>query len=158
MRRLLAVVAILLASALSGSSQTIPPLDAEATPLHWAAEEGLLSIATGLVANGALVGAPDQFGRTPLHKAVRHSFMVEFLLAQGADPDVQDLFGSTPLHVALQYPESVRLLLAAGASVTVEDAVGRTPLERSIFYGTSRRNQSVIEQLIAAGAGAPRSR
>jgi ankyrin repeat protein len=137
------------------AAQSIPPVDAVSTPLHWAAEEGLLTIAQGLLDNGALVDAVDQFGRTPLHKAVRHEAMVEFLLAAGADPNVQDQFGATPLHLALSYPESVRLLLAAGASIAVEDYLGRTPLERSIKLGNTARNRGVIEQLIAAGAGAP---
>lgn len=151
----LLALSLLLVASIVGS-QTIPPIDAETTPLHWAAEEGLISIARGLLGNGALINALDQFGRTPLHRAVRHDDMVAFLLEQGANPDVQDFFGYTPLHRALPYPESVGLLLAYGASISVEDFLGRTPLEASIRLGNSPRNRSVVEQLIAAGAGAPR--
>ena len=157
MSRLLPILLLCVLIAAPVAAQNIPDVEAESTPLHWAAEEGLLTIATGLVGNGALVSAPDQFGRTPLHRAVRHARMVEYLLAQGADPNAQDLFGSSPLHMALQYPDSVRLLLAAGANVDLEDFVGRTPLERSVLLGNSARNQAVILQLIAAGAGAPQS-
>lgn len=142
----------------SVGAQRIPPVEARATPLHWAAENRLLGIATGLIENGALVDAPDEFGRTPLHSAVRSTAMVELLLAAGADVNAADIFGRTPLHEALPYPESVRVLLEAGADIRVRDSFGNTPLERTLRYGTGSRNRAVIELLLAAGAGGPRGR
>jgi len=142
----------------SGHAQDIPPVDAEQTPLHWAAEHGQYTIAQRLIANGADVNAPDQFGRTPLHAAVRYSEMVVILLDAGADPNAVDIFGRTPLHLALPFPDSVSLLLGAGASVTARDFLGDTPLERSLRYGTRDRNITVINLLLDYGAGAPEKR
>ena len=136
--------------------QTIPGIEAEETPLHWAAEHGLLSIAQSLIDNGAQVNAPDQFGRLPIHRAVSHPAMMALLLDAGADVNAADIFNRTPLHEALQYPESVVLLIDYGADITAEDFLGDTPLERTLRYGTRRRNLMVIELLIAAGAGAPK--
>ncbi len=149
-------VSIVLASSLE--AQRIPPVEATSTPLHWAAENGLLGMASGLIANGALVSAPDQFGRTPLHLAVRSAPMIELLLEAGADVNATDIFARTPLHEALPHPESVRTLLEAGADIDARDAFGNTPLERTLRYGTGSRNLRVIELLIASGAGAPRDR
>lgn len=146
---------VLVVAGTYASAQTIPDINAEETPLHWAARNGLLDIARGLVDNGALVSAPDQFGRTPLHRAVASPSMVAFLISRGANVNAADVFERTPLHEALPYPESVVLLLDAGADITARDFLGNTPLERTLRYGTGSRNRQVIELLIAAGAGAP---
>lgn len=156
--RALALVGLVLAHLALLSSvvaQPIPDVESESTPLHWAAENGLLRIAESLIANGALVSAPDQFGRTPLHRAVRYPGMVALLLRSGAAVNAADVFGRTPLHEALPYPESVVLLIDSGADITARDFLGNTPLERTLRYGTGSRNRQVIELLIAAGAGAP---
>jgi len=151
---LLVALTLVVAGTLA-SAQPIPDIDAEETPLHWAAHNGLLDIARGLVNNGAIVSAPDQFGRTPLHRAVASPSMVAFLIRAGADVNAADVFGRTPLHEALPYAESVVLLLEAGADIAARDFHGNTPLERTLRYGTGSRNRQVIELLIAAGAGAP---
>lgn len=152
---LLPLCALLLTLGAQGAhAQNIPDIDARATPLHWAAEHGLLDIAGKLIANGALVSAPDQFGRTPLHYAVNHPSMVQFLIDAGADVNAADVFERTPLHMALQYPDSVRILLDAGADVTARDFIGNTPLERTLRYGTGSRNLVVVNLLLSAGAGA----
>jgi ankyrin repeat protein len=138
-------------------AQNIPNLEAEETPLHWAAEHGLYSIAEQLIANGARADAPDQFGRTPLHRAVAYADLVVLLLDSGAGANTADMFGRTPLHAALQYPVTVALLLEAGADISAEDFMGDTPLERTLRYGTRSRNLEVINLLLGAGAGAPRA-
>jgi ankyrin repeat protein len=148
---------LLVAIAGSISAQNMPDIDAEETPLHWAAEHGLYSIAEKLIENGAPADAPDQFGRTPLHRAVRYTDVVLLLLGSGAGVNAADMFGRTPLHAALQYPATVTVLLDAGADVTAEDFLGDTPLERTLRYGTRSRNLEVIDLLLAAGAGAPRA-
>lgn len=133
-------------------AQSIPPVEARRTPLHWAAEEGRVSIARGLIANGARVNEPDQFGRTPLHYAVRWPDMVIFLINAGANVNASDFFARTPLHLAIPHIESVVLLIDYGADVNARDFMDRTPLETSLRYGTTRRNLQVMELLIAAGA------
>lgn len=155
MNRFLVAFIGLLAFGVTLPAQTIPPLSAEATPLHWAAENGLVGIAEGLLGNGALIDAVDQFGRTPLHRSVRHPAMVAFLIRNGANVNLADVFGRTPLHEALPYTESVVLLIDSGADIFAEDFMGKTPLERTLSYGTLSRNLTVVELLIQAGAGAP---
>lgn len=142
-------------SALSASAQTIPDVEAEETPLHWAAQHGLYSVAERLITNGAIVDAPDQFGRRPIHRAVPYVDLVELLLRSGADVDLPDMFGRTPLHWALQYPQTVQLLIETGADITAKDFLGDTPLDRTLRYGTRSRNLVVIDLLLDAGAGAP---
>jgi ankyrin repeat protein len=136
-------------------AQNMPDLEAEETPLHWAAEHGLYSIAERLIQNGARANAPDQFGRTPLHRAVPYPDLVALLLESGAGANTADMFGRTPLHAALQYPFTVVLLLDAGADISAQDFLGDTPLERTLRYGTRSRNLEVISLLLGAGAGAP---
>ncbi len=139
-------------------AQSIPGIENEETPLHWAAGNGLTGIAAQLLENGARVSAPDHFGRTPLHRAVRSPSMAALLLDAGAVVNAADVFGRTPLHEALPYPDTVRLLLDAGADVAAEDFMGNTPLDRTLRYGTGSRNRTVITLLLEAGAGAPRHR
>lgn len=138
-------------------AQSLPDLEAEETPLHWAAEHGLYSISEQLITNGASADAPDQFGRTPLHRAVPYTDIVLLLLGSGANVDTADMFGRTPLHTALPYPRTVAILLDAGADIATEDFLGDTPLERTLKYGTRSRNLEVIDLLLAAGAGALRN-
>ncbi|TFH05153.1 MAG: ankyrin repeat domain-containing protein, partial [Spirochaetales bacterium] len=140
--------------AVAGYAQTIPPIEANATPLHWAAEHGLTDIVVRLIANGASVSAPDAFGRTPLHLAVPFTDVVEILLSSGADINATDVFSRTPLHDALQYPSTVRILLDNGADISAMDFLGDTALERTLRYGTRNRNLVVINLLLDAGAGA----
>ena len=94
---------LLVMSAGSLRAQRLPDLEAEETPLHWAAEHGLYSITEQLMTNGAPADAPDQFGRTPLHRAVPYTDVVLLLLDSGADVNAADMFGRTPLHAALPY-------------------------------------------------------
>lgn len=135
-------------------AQPIPPIDAEETPLHWAAGHGLTGIASRLIENGADLNAVDEFGRSALHYAVAFPDMVSLLIDAGIDINAADIFGRTPLHAALQYPDTVSLLIAAGADIFATDYMGDTPLERTLRYGTRQRNLTVINMLLDAGAGA----
>ena len=152
---LLPVLTLILCAPLA--AQPIPDVDARSTPLHWAAKNGLTTIARSLLDNGVAVSATDQFGRTPLHLAVASPAMVALLIASGADVNVADVFGRTPLHEALPYQESVVLLIDSGADVSARDFLGNTPLDRSLRYGMGSRTLSVIQLLIAAGAATPDS-
>ena len=152
--RTLLTMGLIVLSAVRSLAQ-IPDIEAKETPLHWAAQHGLYSIAERLMGNGAAVSAADHFGRTPLHLAVPYADVVALLLDSGARPNAPDMFGRTPLHAALQYPATVALLIDAGADITATDFMGDTALERTLRYGTRSRNLAVIDLLLAAGAGAP---
>jgi ankyrin repeat protein len=151
------ILCLILAAVLGGLvvAQTIPPIEAEETPLHWAADHGMTTIAARLIENGADVDAVDQFGRTPLHRAVAYSDVVSLLIQSGADVNAADIFGRTALHEALQYPDTVAILISAGADIFAQDYMGDTPLERTLRYGTRSRNLVVINLLLDAGAGDP---
>jgi ankyrin repeat protein len=122
------------------------------TPLHWAAANGQARLAERLISNGASASAPDSWGRSPLHLAVRHRDVVELLIAKGASVNSRDRFQNTPLHLAVPYRDVVELLLASGADVTARNFFGKTPLELCLARGDSPYNVGVAELLIAAGA------
>jgi ankyrin repeat protein len=123
-----------------------------AASLLWAAEHGLLNIATLLLDQGADVNATDQFGNTSLHLAVRYPELVRLLLERGARVGARNAFGDTPLHRAVGDRRIVELLLGAGADATARNLFDKTPLDYSLRGGTSAYNLSIVELLIRAGA------
>jgi ankyrin repeat protein len=120
--------------------------------LLWAAEHGLVPIATLLLDQGADVNAADQFGNTSLHLAVRYPDLVRLLLERGARVGARNAFGDTPLHRAVGDKRVVELLLAAGADAAARNLFDKTPLDYSLRGGTSAYNLSIVELLIRAGA------
>ncbi|KAF2808391.1 ankyrin [Mytilinidion resinicola] len=71
------------------------------TLLHIAAQSNHYELATELLSAGADVNVANDFGQTPLHKAVKNNGGYEVsrhLLSSGADLSRQDLAGRTPLH------------------------------------------------------------
>ncbi|MGM0674781.1 MAG: ankyrin repeat domain-containing protein [Spirochaetota bacterium] len=150
-RRALVALFIILACILA-----VPPLWSQGrtrTPLHWAAYNGHADIVRSLIDNGADVEATDILGRTPLHVAVDHPEVVEVLLEHGAAVDARDSLSNTPLHRALGSPETVDILISAGADVEARNTGGSTPLEMATRRGNARKNLTVVERLVAAGAG-----
>ena len=53
--------------------------------------------------DGIDINLKDEFGYSPLHKAVnsRHLGMVDILVAEGADVNTKNNYESTPLHIAV---------------------------------------------------------
>jgi uncharacterized protein len=74
------------------------------TPLHFAAQEWSVPVASVLIAKGALVDLKDGHGNTPLWRAVFNSRgrgdLIALLLKAGADPDVANAHGVSPRALA----------------------------------------------------------
>ena len=70
--------------------------------------QGIVEDVEILIAAGADVNATEDFGNTPLHRAVgardavKALQIVRLLLAAGADPNVENEWKSTPLYKAHQ--------------------------------------------------------
>lgn len=104
-----------------------------ATPLHWAAWSGNLSIMGILLKEGAKVDARDTDMETPLHWAAKadRAAAIELLLLAGATIDSRDRLWRTPLHEAAKngHQEAIKLLLEKGASMNKKDQSDITPLD-----------------------------
>jgi murein DD-endopeptidase MepM/ murein hydrolase activator NlpD len=89
-------------------------------------EAALLS---ALTSAGSDAAAPDELGRTPLHRSASAGWLeaTRALLAAGVPADVAAADGTTPLMMALRHARDVRLpilLLNAGADPTRTDGEG----------------------------------
>jgi ankyrin repeat protein len=141
--------------------------EAGATPLHYAAADGLRGTVELLLAKGAEVDAktlqdcwrgtfqmPDSFraGTTALHAAAAGGDVntVQVLLAHGAQVDARDEADCTPLHYATCWANTrvIELLIAKGADVNAQDREGVAPLTIALEDGSLRTARA----LIAAGA------
>src|SRR6185436_18933794 len=104
-----------------------------ATALHWAVNRDDLKMVDMLLAAGAKVDVPNDFGTTPMSLACENgsAAMVERLLKAGANPNAAISGGETPLMVASRTGniDTVRVLLDHGANVNArEETKGQTAL------------------------------
>ena len=80
-----------------------------------------------------VINTPDQFGETPLLKAVKkgQAEEVKNLIAQGADVNFINQFKESVLMVAVKknQPEIVKLLIEAGADANYKDNFGKSVLQ-----------------------------
>jgi ankyrin repeat protein len=94
------------------------------TPLHFAAEHGLLEVAQILLERKADVNSQNNHGSTPLLLASEfgHPDVVQLLLDHNADLSVRDADGDTPLHCAAVggQLEVARILLKLNVEVNSE--------------------------------------
>ena len=102
--------------------------------------------------NSLAVNAPDQFGETPLLKAVKKGQVekVKDLIAQGADVNFVDQFKSSVLMTAVkkENAEIVKLLVEAGADVNYKNNFGKSVLQVAEQKGFTE----IISLLKSAGA------
>ena len=124
-----------------------------ATPLQWAARNGLVEVIDLLIQHGANPRLVDPKDFSCLH-SVTHSSDQWALLYILCQPDIAvdevDNMGLTPLHWAAQQGDkvSVEVLLKFGANPNVVDRNGLTALH----WAASGGNRSCISQLLEAGA------
>ena len=125
------------------------------TPLICAAEGNYETIVGYLLESGASVHAEDNFGWTPLHRAMVNrngDRVAQMLLTHGADINARCSFKKTPLHLAIEKGNDsmVSFLLAAGADYEARDIAERTPLHTAI----ESRLENMVHLLLGAGADA----
>ena len=125
------------------------------TPLHVAAEHGVLEKVKILLDAGAQINAKDSFFlNTPLHLHLAgtqcHTEMIKLLLNAGAQINATDRFLNTPLHVTgvKGYTEAAHELLNAGAQTEAVNQNQFTPLHLALL----NRHHQVVKVLIKAGA------
>lgn len=107
------------------------------TPLHIAADKGLVSAVELLVASGSDLKARDLKGRLPIHYAALSRIglgALVLLIEKGSDIDAQDDEQCTPLECIARDPgkdllsDQMRLLLKKKAKLDNRDRNGNTPL------------------------------
>jgi uncharacterized protein len=145
LQRAALTLAISLALAEAGASETLPPLVA-------AAKHGDRAAALMLIEQGAAVREPEADGTTALHWAVQAADrkLVAALLEARADPNAANRYGMTPAHLAAINgdAETLRLLLAAGA-----DANATLPEGETVLLSAARTGSvEAIDALVASGA------
>ena len=113
------------------------PMPADASPLHWAAENGMIRTIAELIAAEEDVNATDDDGQTALHIAAYNSnaAITKLLLEHNADPNAEGPSGQTPLHAAAEVGATgvAAMLIAAKAEVTPDDNSGYTPLHAAAW-------------------------
>ena len=113
------------------------PMPEGASPLHWAAENGMIRTIAELIAAGKDINATDDDGQTALHIAAYNSDapITKLLLEHKADANAVGPSGQTPLHAAAEVGATAvaALLLAAKAEASVADNSKYTPLHASAW-------------------------
>ena len=119
------------------------------TPLHIAAEKGLVSMIELLLSHGAEIDRKDGSGRTALHiasslghkkcLAILANYCGDFLLND------QDTLGNTPLHCAADSGQlsCAKLLLESAADVSCRNHAGKTP-----YMLANAKGQFQVAQLL----------
>eukprot|EP01063_Lacrimia_lanifica_P019751 TRINITY_DN27180_c0_g1_i1.p1 TRINITY_DN27180_c0_g1~~TRINITY_DN27180_c0_g1_i1.p1 ORF type:complete len:342 (+),score=165.61 TRINITY_DN27180_c0_g1_i1:93-1118(+) len=106
--------------------------DEGASPLFWAATNGLRALAAELLAHGAALEHANEDGDTPLCAAVwcNRGALVTELLAAGANIHHANEDGATPLLLALgnEMPATATELIGHGADIHHANDLGETPL------------------------------
>ena len=111
------------------------------TPLHTAVntQPPSAKIVQALLAGGAKVDAPNEYGYTPLHNLAQNAVntdapVVALLIGAGADVNLKDPYGMTPLYhmtihgLGCKGTKVAQVLIDAGADVNTRGKKGTTVL------------------------------
>lgn len=123
------------------------------TPLHLAAQGGIMPLIQALLNRGCDVRARNQKGETPLHQVVLGSGnpkAVQLLVTAGAEIDAADNEGDAALHLCAErdLPELADAPIGGGASLKKKNAEGRTPREIARAKGSNRFLRFLIDHRI----------
>ncbi|EHK26937.1 uncharacterized protein TRIVIDRAFT_132867, partial [Trichoderma virens Gv29-8] len=127
------------------------------TALEWAAGNGHKAVVQTLLANGADVNEPDEYGcrSNALDSAAGRGYeaIVQLLLANGANANTRDHHGDTVLILATEFDHEavVRLLITYGADVNTDNNWGG---ETALIMAARRGSEAVVQLLLANGADA----
>ncbi|KAF1761479.1 hypothetical protein GCK72_009735 [Caenorhabditis remanei] len=146
---------------LSGLTQYLTKIDA----IHKAVEEGDVRRVKSLIDRPLLSTARDNYGMTPIHKALLHgqTNTVRFLLGRFPScVNATDHAGRTPLHYAAADPNGehmIKVLQKSGGDAFIEDKHSHTPF----YYRThgqrlnvrSMKDNAVMNQLISGQLSRP---
>lgn len=124
-----------------------------ATPLHWAARQDAVDIASTLIRAGASANVANAYGVTPLHLACVNgsASMIRTLLDAGADPEQALPSGETPLMTAARSGsvQSLELLLKRGAGVNASERESR---QTALMWAIAENHGDAMQWLVRHGA------
>ena len=149
-------------SGLLANGAEVDELDVHGNSALWVAVRLSRKESVGLLlAAGANANLRGKNGWTPLHltafcgSAVGDIGIAKLLVNAGADVNaVEPKYGETPLHYAVRVAESpdlVRLLLVSGAKIDAQSYPGQ---DTALQFSVARRNHTITEILLDAGASA----
>ena len=114
-----------------------------------------------LIAAGATIDATDEYGDTPLHKAVvkQEIDLVNHIIKAGAIVDIKNKGENTPLIIAINKNnlDIVTALIDNKADVNKKDKHGKTPLDIARYNNTAQDKDTqnkIIDILRKKGAQA----
>jgi len=123
-----------------------------AADLHAAVYAGDVQQVQQLIASGADVRAPNQFGVTPMSVAavVADPAMIQVLLKAGADADSPNAEGQTALMAVARTGniESAKLLLKAGADLQAREKWGG---QTALMWAAAQSQPEMIRFLLSRG-------
>lgn len=137
------------------------------TPLHIAVDTSCrhATMVKHLVASGANVNEPNNFGETALHIASKNNTspvdrnIIKILVDHGADISLKNIIGKkpdehkdSPLHnaVALGESKAITKILMSKTDINYQDIYGRTALHNAVCK--QGIEASVIRNLLTAGS------